>query len=234
MEKPTGGKGAMEYAKFRQNRQGETVVAVSNEDEIKVKTITVTASGNTLLLESASEKSIRVRGFMFSREGSNSVTLSLRQGETGDLKYVCYLKDDGTIFSKDLSHLWLLDADADLYVYASGACNVHVTIEYDGPADSKQEGKALSDTMSIADSITNLETGKKVTDAITITETEIETAGRELTDSMDIVDEALTWTESAEIELTDSVSISTEMGGTRFLALTDAITFAESSTRIQS
>ena len=233
MEKPTGARGSMEYGKFRLNRQGESVIAVSNEDEVKVKTLTITESGNTLFLESAAEKSIRVRGFLFSREGSNSVAIALRQGTTGDLKYLCYLKNDGDYISKDLSHIWALDADADLYIYASAECNVHVTIEYDGLKESFQEGKALSDDMSIAEGISSIETAKAVTDAITITEAEIETTGRALSDSIDITDEAITWTGSAVIELSDAVSISTDMGGTRFLALTDAITFAESSVRVQ-
>ena len=174
MEKITGGKGSAEYGKFRQNRQGDIVVAISNEDEVKVKTFLVTDSGNTLLLDSLADKAIKIKGFQYSMEGGSAVALSLREDTDGDLKYTVYLATTGDFIARDLTHVFALNANAPLYVYASGACNVHVTIEYNGPEESSQEGLDLTDSITIADSAVVPTRQLAITDSISIAESVVE------------------------------------------------------------
>jgi hypothetical protein len=231
MDKITGksGLGALEYGKFRKLRDGEYVVAVSQENEAKVKTLVVSASGNTLLVSGNPDQSIRLRGFQLSREGSNAVSISFREDTNGPLLYTVYLNDDGDNFKRDLSNIWSLNAGKSLYVYASGACNVHVTAEYDGPADSVIEGQYLDDTLSIAEALaTNL--SKPLADSFTIAvslakEEENDIA---LSDALSITDNALSWTGDAVRTLSDSLPVSDSLGATRFLGLNDSLSVAVS------
>jgi len=236
MEKPTKGLGALEYGKFRLNRQGESVVAVSNEDEVRVKTGTVTDSGNTLMVAGQADKGTRVKGFLLSREGGSAVAISLREGTDGELKYTTYLKDDGDFVRVDLSHTWALSINKSLYVYASGGCNVHVTVEYDGPADSVQESTNLTDSMTMAEAQA-FAWGQH--SALTDAQSETEAiskfaAGKKVTDSMTITDAAVAKVVAFKLALGDTLAIAESLGGTRFLALSEvALTIAESSTRVQ-
>lgn len=246
MDKATGSKGALEYGKFRRNRQGEPVIAVSNEDEIKVKTITITDSGNTALVPAESGKSIRVKGFIFSREGGSAVAVSLREDTDGDLKYTTYLYADGDYISKDFTHVWMLNSNKPLYAYASGSCNVHVTVEYEGPSESVAEGETLSDSIiiqerlvtdvgvNVRDSLDIAEaeiegTGKVVTDAQTITETTAHVWAilNELVDTVEIVPEVIAPAIVPEVEsqsLSDSIVIAEGVGNGVTLRLSDSIT----------
>lgn len=245
MDKISGvGLGHLEYGKFRQNRQGEYVVAVSNEDEIKVKTLTITESGNTAFIPAEAGKAIRVRGIIYSREGGGAAAISLREDSDGDLKYTVYLKDDGDKFEKDLSHVWALNTNKPLYIYASGACNVHVTVEYDGPDESVQEGETLADTLSITEAL-SIKPNKKVADALAMTDDGINkfAIGAGKGESLSVLEsiakvsstvlaDSLSITESisaglvaeAEIKaLSDSLSISEALGNGLSLKLSDAV-----------
>jgi len=237
MDKPTGARGSMEYGKFRLNRMGEPVVAVSNEDEVKVKTIVITDSGNTAFIPAEAGKAIRVRGFVLSREGGSAATISLREDSDGDLKYSVYLKTDGDNFQKDLSHIWALSVNKPLYVYASEACNVHVTVEYDGPDEATNEGETLADAMSIAESV-NFTSGKKVTDAITFAEAEIESSGKKITDTQTITDSTISRAWVGALGFSESMSVSESVveswGQPLTKSLTDSITFSEDAVQSQS
>ena len=217
INKSTGSKGTMEWGKFRQNRQGDIVVAVSNEDEVKVKTYLITDSGNTLLLESLANKAIKIKGFQYSMEGGSAVTLSLREDTDGALKYTTFLATTGDFIARDLSHVFALNANAPLYIYASGVCNVHVTIEYVGPEDSVQEGLDLTDSLSIAESIS----------AGLVAETEIAI----LSDDIAIVDSGFVITGDRSLAFEDSLSVAEVLGNTITLSLSDSISFADSSVR---
>jgi len=213
MNVPEGiGLGALRYGSYRERRQGEYVQAVANEAEIQVITQNITASGNTEILaapSATSEQGIRVRGFQLSKAGGSAVAISLRQGTTGDLVFTTHLENDGDFAHRDFPHVWELESEKALNVYASGSCDIHVTIEYEY-FESRTETLELSDTMSVAEALT--------TEPTVV-----------LTDSQSI-SESLATENVFTKELTDEEAIAEDKEFVRevYLAISDSMTITES------
>lgn len=204
------GLGAVRYGSYRERRQGEYVQAVANEAEIEVITKNITASGNTEVLSapaSTSEQGIRVRGFQVSKAGGSAVDVSLRQGTTGDTKFTVHLENDGDFASRDFSHVWELENEKALYVNASGACNIYLTVEYEY-FESRTETLELSDSMSIAEAL-NTEPVLGLSDSQSIAESlaSVSAFNKELTDSEGIAED-YEFTREVYLAISDSMSIS--------------------------
>ena len=227
----SGSRGALEYGKFRENSKGESVVATVDDSEFNVATTIITDSGNVEIIAAPVEgEALRIKGFQLSREGSNAVAISFREETDGELKYTTYLANDGDFVYRNLPGAWALGNGRALNAYASGDCNVHITVEYEGPAVSEKESESLADSLSIAEEIA-IDSVKNITDVITIAEEEFETQGRVLTDSMDIVDSGLVITGDRSKALSDEVSIAEVVGNSVTLNVSDTISFAEESVR---
>jgi len=203
------GLGALRYGSYRQKRQGEYVLATAPEMEVDVITKNITASGNTELLSApiaTSEEGIRIRGFQFSKAGGSAVEISLRQGTTGDTKFTAHLENDGDFVGRDMPHVWDLDAEKALYVNASGACDVYVTVEYE-KFISRVETLELSDTMSIAEDLTTEPTvGLSDSQSIAESLASVSAFTKELTDSESIAEDK-EFIREVYLDLSDTMSI---------------------------
>lgn len=230
INRTSGSRGALEYGKFRENSKGETVVATVDDSELNVVTLNITESGNHEIVVPSLEEAIRVKGFYISNNSGTDVDISFREETDGELKYTTHLIDEGHLVERSLPGAWALGNGRALNVYASGDCDVYVTIEYEGPAESEEEKESLGDSLSISEEIAVV-SGKNVIDTITIAEAETETTGRSLLDSIDIVDSGLVITGDRSKALSDEVSVAEAVGNSATLNLNDSISFAEGSVR---
>lgn len=221
-----------EYAKYRETRNGETAVAVVNEDEAIIETLEVTASGDTEILPTpGSTEYILIKGFQFSNDGSK-VTVSLKAGEDGKEKFKTTLLADGGNFDKNLiGRYWRLPINKPLIVNLSGAGNVFVTIEYEGLREPGPEAADLSDTLAISEEIavdvaTPLADSQTIAEAVVTAEDDVEA----LSDSVEIVDSGIEYTESKVIALSDELPLTESVGNstTTELSESDALVITES------
>ena len=99
--------------------------------EAEPKTVTATASGNTVVLAPSSGKKLRVKYIFIFNNGAGSLTVGLRFTETGDLHFSANLSGQ-TGHSENLTGChWIGGADESLYVNLSGVGDVTVTVMYD-------------------------------------------------------------------------------------------------------
>jgi hypothetical protein len=188
--------GALEYGKFRKNRQGESVVAVANEGEVLVKTILVTASGLTEVLAAPTDEyGLRIRGFQVSMVSGSAVNVSLRQSTDGDDCFTTHLESAGNSFGRDFNNVWALETHKSLNVNTSGVCSVYVTVSYE-EFPSRTEGLKLTDSMAMAETRSHGVEKTDFADSITMTE--------EISE--------VTWV--AEIEEDDAVTMTEEIDTT--------------------
>ena len=225
------GKGSLEWGKFRKNSQGEIVVATVDDAEVNVITVNIVNSGNTEIVASpALDEAVRLKGFYISNNSDTDVDISFREETDGELKYTTHLITEGENVARSLPGAWALGNGRALNVYADVDCDVFVTVEYEGPAESEEEKESLADSMAIAEEMA-FDSGKVLADAITFAEEESETEGRSLTDSMDIVDSGLVITGDRSLAFEDSLSVAEVLGNTITLSLSDTVGFADSSVR---
>jgi len=225
------GKGAMEYGKFRRNSKGEWAVAVVEDVELEVVTLNITESGNHAIVEPAADEAVRLKGFHISNNSGTDVDISFREEEDGELKYTTHLVDEGQTVDRKLPGAWALGNGRALNVYASGACDVFITIEYEGPSESEEEKESLADSMSISEELATTLV-KVLSDSMTITESIGNVLSLELSDSMSISDGDPYITGDRTKALTDSLSIAESQGNQTTLSLSDTMSIAESESII--
>jgi len=222
INRTSGSRGALEYGKFRENSAGETVVATVDDSEVRVITLNVTESGNHELVAPSSSQAVRLKGFYISNNSNTDVDISFREETDGELKYTSHLIDEGQIAERILPGAWALGNGRALNVYASNDCDVFITVEYEGPAESESESESLDDTLSITEDIA-VESGKVLSDTLTITEAETETSGRALEDSIEIEDSGIVITGDRTKSLEDSQAITEGVGNNVTLSLSDTM-----------
>lgn len=199
------GRGAREYGKFRETRRGKTAIAVINEDEARVETFNITASGNTKLLSCLTgEDSIRIMGVTISNADNSTVLVSLRGGSSGDKKFTNSLGQNKRFHLNLHGRYWRLPVGEDLYINTDGSTDLYVTIQYLDKGEAEEE-QALTDSQSIAESLA-IKPSTALTDSQSIAE------GIDKADVVKGNSDSLEPTESLTVsnfvkDLTDSESI---------------------------
>jgi len=224
-----------QYSSYRQTRNGEVALAMTNEDEANVETLEVTASGDTQILPTpGATEYLVIKGFHFSNDGAE-VTVSLKAGDGGKEKFTTTLLANGGNFDKNLiGRYWRLPINKPLLVNLSGAGNVFVTVEYEGMDEPGPESVELTDSLVITEALVEKTEFNDVladaqvlsealakdvvkpalTDVITITESNVRTGDKyiALSDSMPITETVgnSTTTELSEADaliITESVDV---------------------------
>ena len=221
---------AREYAKFRETRNGEVAVGVTNEDEANIETLEVTASGDTLILPApGSTEYLTIKGFHFSNDGAK-VTVGLRAGTGGKEKFsTTLLANGGNLDINLIGRYWRLPINKALYVVLSGAGTVLVTVEYEGMDEPGPESAELTDALVITEALV-ADVGKPLGDAQTETEDLAKEVGHELGDVQVLTDSGIVYTESKVIALSDGMAVTESVGNktTTELAETDQLLITES------
>jgi hypothetical protein len=154
------GKGAREYSKFRETRNGLTAVGVTNEDEAIPVSKIVNNSGDTELIASpGADNYIVVKGFHFTNSDSSVNTVHLKAGTSGKNLFSTTLAANGGNFDVNLlGRYWRLPINKALVINLESAGKIGVTIEYELELEPGQETVSLTDSFSLAEAVANLAT----------------------------------------------------------------------------
>lgn len=212
---------AREYAKYRETRNGEVAVGITNEDEASVETLEVTASGDTQILPApGSTEYLVIKGFHFSNNDSSKVTVSLKAGAGGLEKFSTVLAANGGSFDKNLiGRYWRIPVNKALIVSLSGASDVFVTVEYEGMDEPGPESAELTDTISFAESL-KTEVSSVLGDSQTIAEAVAKSPVHKLSDAETMADSTVR-TGNRSINLTDSMAVTESIGNQTTTKLTE-------------
>ena len=150
LNRPSGLR-AMGYASYRITRNGEVVVATSNED-FAIHGVVKATTGDTIIIAApGAGKCLKIKTVMINNASAADLTLKLEEGSTGTAKFQAYVPQAGGTWNINLlGSYWLLPPNTGLYVNQSGAGDVYVNFGYE--VVEAIAGLALSDSETISES----------------------------------------------------------------------------------
>lgn len=218
------GKGAREYSKFRETRNGLTAVGVTNEDEAIPVSKIVNNSGDTELIASPGATNyIVVKGFHFTNSDSSVNTVHLKAGTGGQNLFSTTLAANGGNFDVNLlGRYWRLPINKALVINLESIGEIGVTIEYELAVEPAQEAVTTTDSITFAESIakdatTPLGDSQSITEGISATEVTTEKE-----DSLAIEDEEIYITGNRTEALADPLAIMEAVANSATLSLSDS------------